>query len=73
MDIDENQQEQEIGIAQAQIEPVSDESKNQSISPRPSRISRSNRDSNSLAPPPTTSVATTYWIRPMASRTAQPA
>ena len=55
MDIDENQREQEIGISQAQIEPVSDESKNQSISSRPSHIPRSNRDSNSLASPPSTS------------------
>ena len=36
--IDENQQEQELVIPQTQIEPVPDESKNQSISPRPSRI-----------------------------------
>ena len=58
MDIDENQQEQEIVISQAQIEPVSDESKNQSISPRPSRIPRFNRISNSLASPP--SISTKY-------------
>ena len=55
MDIDENQQEQEIGISQAQIEPVPEESKNQSISPKPSRIPRSNRISNSLVSPPSTS------------------
>jgi len=55
MDIDENQQEQEIGISQAQIEPVSDESKNQSISSRPSHIPRFNRNSNSLASAPSTS------------------
>ena len=45
MDIDENQQEQEIVIPQAQIESVSDESKNQSISSRPSHIPRYNRNS----------------------------
>jgi len=55
MDIDENQQEQEIGIAQAQIESVPEESKNQSISPGPSRIPRYNRISNSLASAPSTS------------------
>ena len=55
MDIDENQQEQEIGISQAQIEPVSDESKSQSISSRPSHIPRFNRNSNSLASAPSTS------------------
>ena len=51
MDIDENQQEQEIVISQAQIESVSDESKKQSISPRSSRIPRSNRNSSSLVSP----------------------
>ena len=55
MDIDENQQEQEIVIPQAQIEPVPEESKSQSISPRPSRIPISNRISNSLVSPPSTS------------------
>ena len=50
MDIDENQQEQEICISQAQIEPVSEESKSQYMS-RPSRIPISNRNSNSLASP----------------------
>ena len=40
MDIDENQQEQELVILQAQIEPVPDESKSQSISPTLSRIPR---------------------------------
>ena len=55
MDIDENHQEQEIVISQAQIESVSDESKNQSISSRPSHIPRFNRISNSLVSPPSTS------------------
>jgi hypothetical protein len=55
LDIDENRQEQEIGISQAQIEPVPDESKSQSISPKPSRIPRFNRISNSLVSPPSTS------------------
>ena len=55
MDIDENQLEQEIGISQAQIEPVPEESKSQSISSRPSRIPRYNRISNSLASAPSTS------------------
>ena len=55
MDIDENQQEQEISIPQAQIELVPEESMSQSISPRLSRIPRFNRNSNSLASPPSTS------------------
>ena len=52
MYIDENQKEQEIGISQAQTEPVPDESKNQSIL---SSIPRFNRISNSLASPQSTS------------------
>ena len=55
MDIDENQQEQEISIPQAQIEPVPEESMSQSISPRLSRIPRFNRNSSSLTSPPITS------------------
>ena len=55
MDIDENQQEQEIVIPQAQIEPVPEESMSQSISPRLSRIPRFNRNSSSLTSPPSTS------------------
>ena len=55
MDIDENQQEQELVIPQAQIEPVPEESKRQSISPRLSRIPRFNRNSSSLTSPPITS------------------
>ena len=65
MDIDENQQEQEIVISQAQIEPVPDESMSQSISPRLSRIPRFNRNSSSLTSPPSTS---TIRLKPTASR-----
>ena len=55
MDIDENQQELELVIPQAQIEPVPEESMSQSISPRLSRIPRFNRNSSSLTSPPSTS------------------
>ena len=52
MDINENQQEQELVIPQAQIEPVPEESMSQSISPKPSRIPVFNRNSCSLTSPP---------------------
>ena len=65
MDIDENQQEQQIGIPQAQIEPVPEESTSQSISPRLSRIPRFNRNSSSLTSPSSTS---TIQLNSTASR-----